>query len=738
MKKMLAMACLVTFLGVTAPAQEKIQYQLCGQNFMPIGMRQNLPEDAAYIDRRASPEARAQDVIKRLTFQEKLMLTGGWNNMYFPAVERLGLPPIYFADASQGINLRNSDSDFATSGVCIRVEKSTAFPSTLALAATWNTDLAYSYAQSISEECKAWGINVLLGPGLNMYRNAAGGRNFEYMGEDPFLTSSMSVRYVKGLQSLGTIATVKHFIGNEQELARHVINIKISERALREIFLPPFEASIKEAGALAVMTGNNQVNGIPGAANKPLTGDVLRREYGFKGIVMSDWANSSMWPERHHLELTSGHSLLMSKNDLFANYIQQEAKEHPRKKAELEKQLEEMVFYNLYAFFKSGVYDRAYRDPSLLKKFENHKKIARQTAEESITLLKNQDEILPVLPDKVKKIVVLGTEEALTVATGKGSGSVEGYDHIDYLSGLKKVYGTRVIHGPNISDGEISSADVVFYFINKAGSEGLDIDFNLPQVDDLVSGYAKLNPHLVVIYSGGNGMAMPWLAKTKGLIFAHLLGQERGWALANIISGKVNPSGKLPFTIEKDFNDSPARDFNKMSDGKLYWLGRGKDSRDMRVKFGELELPYHEGVYVGYRWYEKKRIEPQFPFGFGLSYTTFAYTNMHSSSKRITKEKPISVSFTVTNTGAVAGAEAAQVYVTDVESTVDRPVKELKGFSKVFLKAGESKKVDLRINWQDLAYWSEKEHQWKVEPGTFIIGAGSSSKNIQQKITVSY
>ncbi len=730
---------MATFLAVTALAQETIQYQLCGQNFMPLGMRKNLPKNAVYTDRRASPEARAQDVIKRLTFEEKLMLTGGWNFLHFPAVERLGLRPIYFADASQGINIREGRK--FPNGSCVKVEKSTAFPSTISLAATWNSDLAYNYAQSISEECEAWGISVLLGPGLNMYRNAAGGRNFEYMGEDPLLASRMSAPYVKGLQSLGTIATLKHFVGNEQEFARHTINVKISERALREIYLPPFEASIKEGGALAVMTGQNQVNGYPGAANKPLTGDVLRREYGFKGIVMSDWANSMYWQERHHLELPSGQSLLMATNELFASYLQQEVKEHPEKKAELEKQLEEMVFYNLYAFFRSGVYDRPYRNPSLLDKFADHKKIARQTAEESITLLKNQDEILPVVPDKVKKIVVLGTEEALTAYTGLGSGSVEGYDHIDYLSGLKKVYGTKIIHGANISDGEISSADVVLYFIAKPSGEGSDIDFNLPQVDDLVTRYAKLNPHLVVIYSGGNGMAMPWLAKTKGLVFAYFSGQACGEAMANIISGRVNPSGKLPFTIEKDFNDSPAKDFNKMSDGKFYWGGRGtktSEEQDLKNKFGELELPYHEGIYVGYRWYEKKRIEPQFPFGFGLSYTTFAYTNIHTSSKRITKEKPISVSFTVTNTGAVAGAEAAQVYVTDVESIVDRPVKELKAFSKVFLKAGESKKVDLPINWQDLAYWSEKEHQWKVEPGSFIIGAGSSSKNIQQKITVSY
>lgn len=301
----------------------------------------------------------------------------------------------------------------------MKVGKSTAFPATIALAATWNKDLAYQYAKSVSEECRAWGISVLLGPGMNMYRNAEGGRNFEYFGEDPLLTSDMAVNYVKGLQKAGTVATIKHFIGNEQEFARHVTDVKIGERALREIYLPPYKACIEEANALAVMTGNNLVNDYPGAANKPLTNDVLREEYGFKGIVMSDWANSTFWPEKQEMELTSGHSLLMSDNKVFADYIQQEIKDHPQRKKEIEQHLDSMVFYNLYTFFKAGVYDIPYRNPALLSTFDAHKKIALQTAEEGITLLKNENNILPVKPAAVNKIVVLGTEEALKVYTAR-------------------------------------------------------------------------------------------------------------------------------------------------------------------------------------------------------------------------------------------------------------------------------------------------------------------------------
>lgn len=712
-----------------ATAQEKIEYNLCGLDFRALNLRDSLPKNAVYTSKNASAEARAKDVVSRLTFDEKLMLTGGWKMMHFPAVERLGLPPVYFSDASQGIHIKD---------YCVKVGKSTAFPGTIALAATWNPGLAYTYAKSIGEECRAWGVSVLLGPGMNMYRNAEGGRNYEYLGEDPLLTSRLSVSYVKGMQEAGTIATIKHFIGNEQEFARHIANIKISERALREIYLPAFEASIKDGKALAVMTSNNVVNGFPGAADQPLSNDVLRKEYGYKGVIMSDWASSSFWPEKQNIELTSGHSLLMDNNEIFANYVRREIKDHPENKPAIENQLDTMVFYNLYAFFKAGIYDRPYRNPALLSTFDAHKKVALQTAEEAITVLKNEGNILPVKPASVKKIVVLGSEEALTVYTGKGSGMVDGYDHIDYLAGLKNVYGDKIVYLKNMLNAELSSADVVLYFITRPSGEGFDVDFNLPAVADTIMRIAQLNKNLVVIHSGGNGFAMPWLSSVKGFVFAYLLGQERGEALANIISGKTNPSGKLPFTIEKDFNDSPAKDYNKMSDGKYYWRGGKPNSTEIRKQFGNIEMPYSEGIYVGYRWYEKKNIRPQFPFGFGLSYTTFSFGKISASAKTITKDKPVAVTFTVTNTGKVAGAEVAQLYVSDAKGTVDRPVKELKGFEKVFLQPGESRQVHIIIGWKDLAYWNESKHQWVAEAGEYILEAGSSSQDILQEMPVAF
>lgn len=728
MKKFLSTS-VAAFMILIVSAQVKVDYQLCGLDFRPLPLRSGLPAGAVYTDVNASAYARAWDVVNRLTFDEKLNLTGGWNSMYFPGIPRLGLSPIYFSDASQGIRIQN---------LCVKVGKTTSFPCELALAATWDPELAYDYAKSIGEECQAWGINVLLGPGINMYRNSEGGRNFEYMGEDPFLTSTMAAQYVNGIQSTGTIATLKHFIGNEQEFARTIVDVKIGERALHEIYLPPFEESIKKSCALAVMTGNNMVNGYPGAANKLLSGDVLRKEYDFKGIIMSDWANSKFWKDNLDLELPSGQSLLMADNKIFADYIRTQSNLHPEKKVAIEKELGQMVFHNLFSFFKSGVYDRPYRNPELENKIDDHEKIALKTAEEAITLLKNENNVLPVNPDKVNKIVVIGTKEALHVYTGGGSGKVEGYNQVDYLTGLKKVYGNKIFHDSITSDDDVRSADVVIYFINKKASEGTDIDFNLPDVSKNINKYSSLNKNLVVVFSGGNGFAMPWINKVKGLIFAYLLGQKSGIAMANVISGKVNPSGKLPFTIEKEFKDSPAYDYNKMSDGNYYWGGSKIASGRIRERFGNIDITYREGIYIGYRWYENKKIQPLYSFGFGLSYTTFSFSDIKVSSKSVTKQQPVTISFSVKNTGIVPGAEIAQLYLHEINGPTIRPVKFLKGFKRVFLNPGETKEINLLVNAQDLAYWSEKDHDWVINIGQYMINVGPSSQDIRQRTVISY
>lgn len=727
--ELVAVICMAILLCSKIHGQEKVDYQLCGMDFRPIYMHSDLPADAIYTNPKASAGDRARDVVKRLSFDEKLMLTGGYQQFHYPGIPRLGIPPVYFSDATQGVHQK----DF-----CVKVGETTAFPSGQALAATWDTALADDYARAISEECQAYGINVLLGPGLNLYRNSEGGRNFEYFGEDPFLASKLGVSYVRGMQSMGTIATVKHFLGNEQEVVRHDANAIIGERALHELYLVPFKAAVEQGKALAVMTGNNMVNGYPGAADTPLSQGVVRDKWGFTGIVMSDWANSMYWPERQRLELTSGQSLLMGNNQVFAKYVEDEIRAHPDEKREIEKDLDKMVTANLYSFFKSGVYDRPYRNPALVAKVETHKAVALLTAEEAITLLKNEDHLLPLQPGKIKTIAVAGSEAALNVWGGTGSGAVAGYDHIDFLAGLRKVYGDRVLRVDGENDDAIKSANVVLYFIAKKAGEGLDVPYDMPGVEEQVDKYVALNKNVVVIASGGNGFPMPWLAKVKGVVFAYFLGQERGEALANVLSGKVTPSGKLPFTIEKSFRDSPAYGYNKLPDGTYYWGGGRNNSKEIQSKFGTFPIRYSEGIYIGYRWYEKEKISPLFPFGFGLSYTTFSYSTLRVSSRRVTSAKDVVVSFSVTNKGYREGAEVAQLYVHDNEGGVDRPVKELKGFARVLLKPGETKTVHLPISVADLAYWDVKTHGWKSKHGEYSIEVGSSSADIREETNIGY
>lgn len=719
----------LAILGATSlHAQQGIDYTLCSMDFRAIGMHDGLPSGAIYADTKASAEDRAHDLVSRMTFDEKLMLTGGFKQFYLPGVPRLGVPPVYFADATQGIHEKD---------ICTRVLKTTAFPSGLALAATWDTALAYQYAHAISEECRAWGIGALLGPGLNLYRNSEGGRNFEYFGEDPFLTSSLGVSYVKGMQSLGTVATIKHFLGNEQEFIRHDADVRIGERALHELYLAPFRAAIEEGGALAVMDGNNFVNGYPGAADTPLAQGVLRDRYHFKGVMMSDWANSMYWPDRHSEELVSGNSLLMENNALFAKYVQDRIAADPSQKPVIEAQLGKMAFANLYSFFKSGAYDRPYRDPSLVAKIESHQSIARQTAEEAITLLKN-DGILPLDPSHVRKIAVVGSDSALSVYGGKGSGVVKGYDHVEFLAGLKSTFGEGVVRTGFDKPDEIRAAEVVLLFLEKRASEGMDFAYDQPGVGEAVQDYAHLNRNLVVIYSAGNGAPMPWLGSARAVLFAYFLGQQRGTALAAVLGGAVNPSGKLPFTMETSFKDSPAFNYNKLPDGSAYYGGGRGNSRTIQDKFGILPIRYDEGVYMGYRWYEKKKIATQFPFGFGLSYTTFQYSPLKLSSASLRGDQVLRVTFNLTNNGSCDGSEVIQMYVQDLAPRVDRPVKELEDFERVFLKRGETRSIILTLKPQKLAFWNDQTHDWQINPGRYQVQIAASSTDVRQHATFTY
>ena len=694
----------------------------------PISESANTIKDAIYADKTKSAAERTLDLIRRMTFEEKLALTGGWNKFLVSGVARLGIRPVSMADASQGVRLQTA----------LVKDKSTSFPGMLPLASTWNISLAESFGRSIGEECCALGVDILLGPGVNMQRLSVGGRNFEYMGEDPLLTSFIATAYVKGLQKQGIVAVPKHFIGNDQDFCRHIASSNIDERTLHEVYLLPWESMIKKAGCKGMMTGNNLVNGIPCSMHKPLIADVLRKEFGFTGLAMTDWQNTSYHPKLQHLVMPSGETLLMPDNATFAKYINEQIAISAERKSEIEIMLEKMIFPTLYTLFETGVYDRSFNDREYFKTFEAHTQLARQCAEEAIVLLKNFKSILPI--PLSKRILLMGEDE---LHSGTGSGFVTGYGHITYEDGLKAVYGDKLISSNKPDDKTIRSADVVLFRLNKPAGEGKDIPYEEP-VDQLkyLRQVVKLNKNVVVLVNACNTMPMDWLKDVKGVLWCYFLGQQRGAALANIISEKINPSGKLPFTIETKFEDSPDPEFNYIG-GKAYWRGNNQykaywmgesektdDQFSQFVKPGEIiKVPYREGVFVGYRWYDKNQTPVLVSFGFGLSYTNFEYKEIKCDN-RLSTEGKVHVDVTVANIGDRDGSEVVQLYVSEKECSVSRPEKELKSFIKVALRAGETKTVSMVLDRRSFSFWDVQKHDWKIENGEFEIKAGGSSGSL--------
>ncbi len=704
------------------------------EGYYPVALHPNSIKSAVYANPKNSADERTKDLISRLTFDEKLALTTAVKPFNYAGVPRLGIRPVTLADASQGLRM----GTVSVSG------KSTSMPGMLPLAATWDVELAEQFGKTMAEECRALGVDILLGPSMNMQRQSVGGRNYEYMGEDPLLTGDMAKGYILGLQSLKIVPTAKHFIANDQEFVRHIANSVVDDRTMREIYLRPWEKIIKEADAMGIMSGNNVVNGVSCAMHKPLIADVLRKEFGFKGIAMTDWQNTRYFPNNQDLVLPSTTTIIMPDNYTFTDWLWAELKQNPSKKAEIEKQLETMIYPNLYTFFKMGVYDREPQDISMKATFNEHQMFARKVAQEAIVLLKNEDKILPI--NKSKRVVLIGEEE---IFTGTGSGHVKGYEHVSYAMGLKAAFGDNFSYSKEIDEKLIKQADVVLFNFNKLSGEGHDIPFEAPiEPPKVLNKLTQLHDNVVVLLTSSNTMPTPWLKDVKGVLWLSFLGQERGHALANIISGKTSPSGKLPFTFEKDFNDSPDPEFNFLGDQaywygnnkyKPYWLGwddKFNPAFTNYVKPHQLvDIPYSEGVFMGYRWFEAKQLPIVFPFGHGLSYTDFSYKNIKVNNNWKTN-KTVTVSMKLSNTGEMAANEIVQLYIADHKASVLRPVKELKAFKKVYLKAGQSKTVTFTLDADAFNYWSVDEKDWVVESGDFDILIGSSSQNIHLKKTL--
>jgi beta-glucosidase len=651
-----------------------------------------------------------------MSLAQKLAMISGHNSFYLKGDAALGIPELYMSDATAGVNIRRNVSEL--------LEKSTAFPNPLALTATWNPGLAYRFAHSIGEECRAGGIAILLAPGMNIYRHSQYGRNFEYFGEDPYLASRMVERYVTGILDTGTIPTIKHFLGNETDHHRRTSNSIIDERTLREIYLPAFKTAI-DAGAMAVMTSYNQLNGEWCGQSKAVITDLLRGELGYRWLVMTDWW--SVWDAEKIIH--SGQDLEMPGEKFLRADADRLLKAGKVSAAEIDR----MVMSLLRTTIAMGLHDRPVQDNYFASKFEEHEQVALQTAREAIVLLKNQN-ILPLRKDPSQKILLTGLYVE-KVPKGLGSAEVEGYNNVTLLQALQDTFGAQLHYVANPTDEELKSADVVLLSTGTQDSEGWDKPFQLPTAEEQrITHAVTLNPRTVVIMNTGAGVQMTgWADKAGAIVYAWYPGQIGNRALAEILVGTTNPSGKLPITIEKRFEDSPG--YGYLPKGEKLYTGWDEDNNMSHPVY---DVVYKEGVFVGYRWYEQKKIEPLFAFGHGLSYTTFAYSNLHVSPEVMPLDGRVSIEFTVTNTGKVAGAEIAQVYVRDAHASVPRPEKELKGFSKITLQPGESKVVRLRFSAKEFAFWDTSSHAWRTDPHayTLLIGGASNRIALEGKATL--
>jgi beta-glucosidase len=660
-------------------------------------------------------DRRAQKILDALSLDDKITLIGGYSRFFIHALPEHNVPYIFLSDATQGIRLSARIED---SSIVKPLERSTAFPCPILLASTWNPALAREYARAVGEEARAAGVGFLLGPGFNLYRHSQAGRNFEYFGEDPYLVSRMIESYVIGAQSTGTAVTLKHFIANNTDFYRRRSNSIVDERALNEIYLPSFKAGV-DAGAMAVMTSYNKLNGEWCGQSSYAINELLRGQLGFKWLVMTDW--TSVYDGEKVAK--SGQDLEMPKLEALASCKQLLAEG----KIE-EKHIDRMAKSILRASIAMGLHDRTQQDLSLVEKFPEHVSMALAVAREGVVLLKNDGNVLPLSSDSPTKIVAAG-KYLRKIATGGGAATVKGYDEVTLAQALTEELGGRIELAEADAKDKIAAADVVLLSIGTFDSEGWDRPFDLPEEEArVIDQVLDWNKNTVLIVSSGSGVNLAkWADKAPAILYAWYGGQVGARAVAEIVAGKVNPSGKLPITIEKSFADSPGAGY--IPEGERLYTGWAKDNFTRK----EYDVTYSEGVFVGYRWYEHKNIEPLFPFGHGLSYSSFGYSDLKLSADQMTADDTLIVSFKVKNVGKVAGAEIAQLYVEDVASFHLCPKKELKGFCKVKLAPQEEAAVAIALGRDAFSYWNPDTRQWQAEPGEFVIHVGGSSKKIALK-----
>lgn len=719
--------------------------------FSAVAVAQN--RQPLYLDESQPIEVRVQDALSRMTLEEKVKLCTAQSKFSSHGVPRLGIPEIWMSDGPHGVREEIQWDSWGNAG--FTNDSCTAFPALTCLAATWNPEMSALYGKNIGEEARYREKDILLGPGCNIYRTPLNGRNFEYLGEDPCLASVMVVPYVQELQKNGVAACVKHFALNNQEKWRGHIDVELSDRALYEIYLPAFKAAVQEGGAWSIMGSYNKVRGEHACHNDLLLNRILKGEWAFDGCVVTDWGGAHDTREAvfNGLDIEMGtytDGLTSGRNFAYDNYY---------------------LARNYLAGLQSGAYpvstvdDKAARILRLIFRTamnrnrpwgsfasEAHFDAARQIGTEGIVLLKNdpvkrqQPALLPIDPSRYEKILVVGDNATRRLTEGGGSSELKVKHEISPQQGLAERYGDKIVYTQGYAAGRprygkvdkprvdtdslyrkavelAADADLVIFVggLNKNHEQDCEagdrVQYSLPFGQDrLIPELAKVNPNLVLVLISGNAVEMKWVDEIPAIVQAWYLGSEAGHALADVLSGTVNPSGKLPISFPVKLTDNGAHSFDA-----LCYPG---DS---------LHVVYKEDILVGYRWHDTKKIPALFSFGHGLSYTTFTYGKAALSSTDMTADGSITVTVPVKNTGSLPGKEVVQLYVGDNKSSLPRPQKELKAFDKIALNPGEEKTVTFTITADDLKYFDDARHEWVAEPGKFTLYIGSSSTDIRTK-----
>lgn len=723
---------------------------------LAVALPLTAQQKPVYLDAGRPVEERVEDALARLTLEEKVAMVHAQSKFSSPGVPRLGIPEFWMTDGPHGIRPEvlwdEWDQAGWTNDSCV------AYPALTCLAATWNPEMSLLYGKSIGEEARYRGKTVLLGPGVNIYRTPLNGRNFEYMGEDPYLAARMVVPYVQGVQQNGVAACVKHFALNNHEVNRHTTNAVVDDRALYEIYLPAFKAAVREGKAWSIMGAYNLYKGQHACHNQYLLNDILKGEWGFDGVVVSDWGGVHDTDQAivNGLDMEFGswtNGLSNGASNAYDNYyLAMPYLQRIREGKVGIRELDDKVRRILRLAFRTTMNtDRPFGSLNSPAHYE----AARRIGEEGIVLLQNRNNVLPIDLNKTRKIAVIGENAIKMMTVGGGSSSLKVQRECSPLNGIGQRVGGKaevvyargyvgdasgeyngVVTGQNLKDERTPEelieeavrvardADYVIFIggLNKsAGQDCEDSDrkgLDLPYGQDaVISALAKVSKKLVVVNISGNAVAMPWVNDVPAIVQAWYLGSEAGSALAAVLMGDVNPSGKLPFTFPAKLEDVPAHSLGEYT---------GAQSESV------IDIRYNEGIFVGYRWADKqKKVKPLFPFGHGLSYTTFEYGKPTVDSKVMTAGGTLTVKVTVSNTGAREGQEVVQLYISDKKSSLPRPVKELKGFQKIKLAPGEVREVSFVIDREALSFFDDARHTWVAEPGRFEAVVAASATDVR-------